>query len=89
MSQAYFVYKLTSPNTPKEYIGMTQNPKRRLEDHRKKARHGATTALYYAMRKYGVPSFEMTILKEVNSKEEAFEWEKLIIVEQNTLLSRK
>src|SRR5271166_1488616 len=87
-NQAYFVYKLTSPNTPKEYIGITTNPKRRMKEHKKNARYnvGGCSALYPAMRKYGTNSFVMTILKEGLNKQEVGDYEKKLISEYNTLV---
>lgn len=53
-----FIYRVSSPHTPRVYIGMTiRTLKRRWSEHCCAARLGAKTPLYNAMRAFGLDSF--------------------------------
>jgi group I intron endonuclease len=87
MHQAYFVYKLTCRETGKSYIGVSNNPKRRLWEHRKEARLNPKFVIHHAMRKHGPDTFDMTVLCESNDKKHAYELlEPQFIKEHNTLV---
>lgn len=62
----------------KSYIGVSNNPKRRLRDHMK-----ADTLIGRALRKYGDQTLE--ILAEFDTKEEAFQREIQEIEKGNTI----
>lgn len=62
MLQAYFVYRITHLFNQKSYIGITNNPKRRFNEHRYAARIGSMYPIHAAMRKHGINQFEFEIL---------------------------
>jgi group I intron endonuclease len=86
MHQAYFVYKITSSQTDKSYIGISVEPKGRWRQHKAHARRGSGYVLHAAMRKYGIHTFNMTVIAEAQTQNEIFELEKKLIVEHNTLV---
>jgi group I intron endonuclease len=65
------VYKLTNKINGKVYIGITtKGLEKRIRNHWNHAKFGIHRPLYTAMRKYGLDSFESTILAIPNSIEE-------------------
>jgi len=79
--QKNYVYLLTFASG-KSYVGVSNNPKRRLMEHWSRSEAG-TYALSYALKKYGNP--QMRILAETQTKLEAFALEIKFIAEMNTL----
>lgn len=65
----YYLYYLVSGKTDWIYVGITNNPKRRLASHRCAARTGKKSPLYDCMRKYGIDNFYMDIDTEFPTKE--------------------
>ena len=61
------IYLYKSPSC-KYYIGQTINPKKRKFEHVYSARHGSKAAFHNAIRKYGITSFEYTVLQEIESE---------------------
>ena len=77
MSKISAVYKITNTITCDFYVGSSKNVKKRWADHKCKStwKINSNKQLYKDMEKYGVNSFELQILEEV-------EPEKLKEVEQ-------
>jgi group I intron endonuclease len=69
----YFIYILTCATNQKVYVGASQDPVRRLKEHRHAARHGVDRLLYRAMRKYGVDSFHLDIIYGSSNRTHIFE----------------
>ena len=86
MHQAYFVYKITSPATPKVYIGVTSSPSRRMKEHKKYARNYPKYPIHFAMRKYGPDTFEMIVLYGSYDRTHIFEIEPYFIKEYKSLV---
>ena len=61
-----YIYKITNLVNQKIYIGQTNNPKRRWAEHKCIARHNFKykSALYNAMRFYGIKNFQFQIVEE-------------------------
>jgi hypothetical protein len=65
VNKLYLLYTITNNITGYVYVGKTSNAKRFWKDHIKKAFvHNDDTWLYRDMRKYGLGSFQLDILKE-------------------------
>jgi predicted GIY-YIG superfamily endonuclease len=79
----YSVYKILFPNG-KVYFGITNNPKRRIGQHKKEARAGSQLKLYRAIRKHGF-SFEFQILHSGLKISEARKIEMELIDENNSM----
>jgi group I intron endonuclease len=87
MHQTYFVYKLTCRETGKSYIGVSNNPKRRLWEHRKCARLNPKFVIHHAMKKHGPDTFDLTVLYENSDKRYVYEeMEPFFINEYKTLV---
>jgi len=72
----YKIY-LIGDHRNKCYVGMTsKSPKKRLREHKNKARGGGNTHLYRGMRKYGANKFRVISLDAAPTREKAFELEK-------------
>lgn len=78
----YLVYKHTSPSG-KSYIGITNNYKRRCQEHRLTINE--CVAFGRAIQKHGWDNFTHTIIASNISLEEANTLEQLLILEYNTL----
>jgi len=69
------IYKILHVASGRLYVGQTETPRRRWQDHKRLATAGKLrTPLYFAMRKYGNDAFEFSVLEEctaedVNSRE--------------------
>lgn len=58
----YYLYSISFPNT-KRYIGITDNPSRRLATYKSNARKGSTKQkVLTAIRKYGIENLKLQIL---------------------------
>lgn len=78
----WYVYCHTNKINGKKYIGISKNPYKRWASNGinyRQCKH-----FYNAIQKYGWDNFKHDIIKEVNSKEEAFDLEKTLIREYNT-----
>lgn len=64
-----YVYQITNKVNDKKYIGITNNPKKRWENH--KCNNDPTMAIAQAIKKYGRDNFEFKILFSNLSIEEA------------------
>lgn len=60
----------------KKYVGATNNFKRRMQEHNKRAKRGDTTPLYIAMREY---EHETEIVFESENYDEVLKYERIII----------
>lgn len=71
VNKLYLLYTITNNATGYVYVGKTSNAKRFWKDHIQKAFvHNADTWLYRDMRKYGLGSFHLDILKEGMERDE-------------------
>ena len=64
-----FIYKITNNINGKVYIGQTNNPKRRFQEHKNKG-YGEAKILYYAFDKYGIENFSFETIEEVKNYNE-------------------
>lgn len=75
----FVVYKITNNINNYIYIGITNNFKRRMREHKNNVEninYKYKSKLYNAMRKYGVENFSSEIIEVVNNREELEEREK-------------
>ena len=77
-----YVYQITNNINGKQYIGITNNYKKRWENHR--CNNDSTMAIAQAIKKYGVENFTFEILYSNLSIEEASLKEITLIKEKNT-----
>ena len=64
----YYIYKITNKINNKIYIGFTsQNPKKRLLQHFRKAKYGTISPLNNAIRKYGKENFIVETIETNNA----------------------
>lgn len=77
-----YVYQITNKVNNKKYIGITNNPKKRWENH--KCNSDPTMVIAKAIQKYGKNNFEFTILLSGLSIEEASNKEVELIYKLNT-----
>ena len=80
-----YIYMLKNNITDGKYIGQTNNPKRRLREHKSahKKKSSSHQKLHQAMKEYGFENFQMTILEEVPTNQ-AYEKERYYIKKYNT-----
>lgn len=64
----YSIYKIVNKNNNKTYIGFTDNPKRRWREHRTRSGNN-TKALYRAIKKYGIESFQFDIVYQSKDRD--------------------
>lgn len=62
------IYKITNQINGKVYIGQSIDIKRRWYDHKRFSSY-LETALYYAIRKYGIENFKFEIIEECSVQE--------------------
>lgn len=77
--QMYYVYKIVNKANKKCYIGVTNSPKRRMNEHMKRQSTWGCPKLQRAVAKYGRDSFEMFILYKTFDKSFAYTLEVLFI----------
>lgn len=66
-----YIYKIENLINHKIYIGQTNNPKRRFQEHRVKGYEADThKVLYYAFNKYGLDNFNFEIIEETENADE-------------------
>lgn len=80
--EPYVIYKLTNKQSGKSYVGKTKNLAARLRKH-KTDNH--CVLLHYAILKYGFDAFDIKILHECKSEDEAFQREAECITSLKTL----
>ena len=73
------IYKITNTANEKLYIGITDRPAARWNDHLRYAKKGKRNKLYNAMRKYGVDAFSMHILYWCDTRDDAYELEQFVV----------
>lgn len=79
----YTIYMFKNKINSKAYIGLTNNLRRRINEHRC---HKKKTKFSYAIRKYGLDNFEMEILRSrIQTKEQASVLEKMYIKRYNSI----
>lgn len=64
-----FIYTITNTLNGKQYVGQTNNPKRRWAEHRATGNTGhfsGKSHLYYAMQKYGINVFQFEVIEETS-----------------------
>ena len=71
-----YVYKITNILNNKIYIGKSNNPEVRFQQHQKNYNK---TAIGYALQKYSVESFLFEILAEYDTEEEAYKDEEFLV----------
>lgn len=83
-----YIYCITNQVNNKKYVGSTNDPIRRKQEHFNSARWRSTASYYYplqkAMRKYGIENFMFEVLEEC-SNDIAAQKEKEWIVKLNSL----
>lgn len=78
-------YRATCSVNQKSYIGITKRTlKSRQKSHFESARHGAKSALYNAIRKYGTENFVFEVIASAINLESLSLLERLLIVQENT-----
>lgn len=60
-----YVYKFTNKLNNKSYVGVSTNPELRYRRHLESAKNNHDTHFYRAIRKYGIESFEYSIIEKV------------------------
>ena len=69
-----YIYKIYNTINDKLYIGQTRRAiRKRFLDHVNRAKNGAQTRLYCAMRKHGIENFYIEVVEEVPDSENATE----------------
>jgi predicted GIY-YIG superfamily endonuclease len=79
----FYLYVIAFPNN-KEYVGMTDDPRRRVKQHWKDARGGSAFAVHCAIRHFGGKA-TFTIIEEAETRDAACELEVQLIAERGTL----
>lgn len=77
-----YVYQITNKVNGKQYIGITNNPKKRWENH--KCNNDPSMVIAKAIQKYGKDNFDFEVLYSNLSVEEASEKEIQLIKEKHT-----
>ena len=66
-----FIYKITNNLNGKVYIGQTNNPKRRFQEHKMMGyESNSNKVLYQAFQKYGLENFSFEIIEQVSNYNE-------------------
>jgi group I intron endonuclease len=58
------IYKITHKESGKSYVGLSVNIENRWKQHRSFAKTGGRSAIYSALKKYGIDAFEFSIIEE-------------------------
>lgn len=82
----YLVYKILNPINQKCYIGITSTSlKKRINGHLKDMRQGSQSAIHRAIRKYGINSFDISIISDnAKSWKDLCKQEKFFIAKYNS-----
>lgn len=84
-SKPFCVYVITCTLNGKQYVGKAADAWKRWNQHRSEGwRRKKQTALYRAMRKYGVPNFGVEVLAEYDTEREAFDAERAAVAALGT-----
>lgn len=87
-----YIYLYTNKNNQHKYVGQTNSLRKRFKGHKSDSynpnSHSYNYPLHSAIRKYGLESFDFTVLEEVETREEANEREKYWIKTLNTHVSQ-
>jgi len=77
----YYIYVMKSVLCSKQYVGMTNNPRKRLKSHlnSEKLKWYKLTKFGRAVKRYGAKSFTMRIIAETEDVDEAMKIESLWI----------
>lgn len=75
----FYIYKLTNTINGKIYIGKTNNPKRRLIQHKSLSNKNNGYYIHNAISKYGISNFNFDILYETDLEEDCLEKEMFYI----------
>lgn len=67
----YYLYSILSNKTDKFYLGITNNVAKRFAAHIFCAKNGKQTLLYNSIRKYGIEHFDILVLSEHSTRNEA------------------
>ncbi len=81
------VYLIRCELNGKQYIGITNNLRKRWNKHTYDTRHNSKCTIHRAMRKYGIANFSLKQIDSADSYDELFEKEKKYIVTFNTHVS--
>ncbi len=84
---ASYIYLVTNIINNKCYIGKTNNKNIRWSQHKSKSKNN-NSYFYNAIRKYGTQSFSFEIIKECETEEDAYEYER-VLIELFSLRNRK
>jgi group I intron endonuclease len=77
----YYVYRIVNKLNSKTYVGKARDPLKRFRGHIKIAKGGKETyprkfhAIHAAIVKYGIENFSFEIIHEVDTEQEAFDFE--------------
>jgi len=74
-----FVYVITNSVNGKVYVGKTIAPEKRWAQHQSVAMAGKAGPLYDAIREEGAAAFEVSVVEECGSEDEAFDAERVWI----------
>lgn len=73
-----YVYLITNIFSNKYYIGKTNNKNIRWSQHKSKSKV-KNSYLYNSIKKYGIKNFTFEIIKECETENDAFEYERVLI----------
>lgn len=80
MNHAFSVYKITNKINGKVYIGKTNNPKKRWNEHKSTSKkvkgHKDFSLIHKAIQKYGDDCFTFEVIKEFKNESQAYNSEK-------------
>jgi group I intron endonuclease len=85
MNNQVAVYKISNTVNTKLYFGITSNICNRWSTHKRRAKRNYKSFLYNAMVKHGVENFKFEVIHWCNSREDANELEKFLILECETI----
>jgi len=77
----YAIYIITNTVNAKQYVGITNNLKRRWSDHK---RANGNQQIHFAIKKYGVEAFVFTHIANAFNLDSAQAIERMMILEHNT-----
>lgn len=86
----FYIYVFTNQINNKKYVGQTNNPSRRLREHKSayqnKNASSYDSVFHRAIRKYGWENFSFEIIDQANTQEEINQLEKYYIKEYDSLV---
>jgi group I intron endonuclease len=75
----YSIYTFTNMTNQKVYVGISNNPERRMKTHISMSNNSSNYLLHKAIRKYGVDKFTFNVIAQTWTKELAFSLEQYFI----------